>query len=254
MTNDNILATVKLTLAAEGLNYKKASDFQGVLYTRVVPEYVDFLHNQQLHPYSQYIYFEDGEPYWYINVMSLDAYENIIKPVMEPTFTSFKINNGNINVKIVKKELISKGYSELMEDFYEKPADKDITINIRTYTAFKQNGRYNIIPDLRLIFQSLMMKYSAISSNNDMIDEDTLEQLVTNSSISKYKLRTGIFPEEGRTIPGFMGTFTIRFFGTETMARYARMLFEFGEFSGIGIKTGMGMGAIKINKEESSDR
>ena len=29
------------------------------------------------------------------------------------------------------------------------------------------------------------------------------------------------------------------------MARYLRMLFKFGEFAGVGIKTGMGMGAMK---------
>ena len=33
--------------------------------------------------------------------------------------------------------------------------------------------------------------------------------------------------------------------GSETIARYIRLLFHFGEFSGVGIKTGMGMGAIR---------
>ena len=32
------------------------------------------------------------------------------------------------------------------------------------------------------------------------------------------------------------------------MARYARLLMRFGNYSGVGIKTAMGMGAIKLEK------
>jgi CRISPR-associated endoribonuclease Cas6 len=87
-----------------------------------------------------------------------------------------------------------------------------------------------------------------------MIDEDTLEQLIQNSVVSRYRLKTGVFPVEGRTIPGFIGTISIRFYGTETMMRYIRMLFQFGEYSGIGIKTGIGMGAIQIVEGDNVDR
>ncbi len=59
-----------------------------------------------------------------------------------------------------------------------------------------------------------MMKYSAVSGNENMIDEETLEQLIQNSVVSKYRLKTGVFPVEGRTIPGFMGTLGIKFYGS----------------------------------------
>lgn len=241
MFDDNIMSCLKLTLEAEGLTYKKSSNFQGVLFTQINSEYADFLHKQQLHPYSQYIAFEDGIPYWYVNTTSNDAYEHIIKPLMEPNFHEFNIHNGDINVSVIKKELVIKTNKEMLKDFYEKPSEKTITIEFKTYTAFKQRGRYIIMPDLRLIYQSLMMKYSSIGGNDNMIDEETLDQLVDNSVITKYSLQSGLFSGEGSCIPGFRGRLSIRFFGTETMAKYARMLFEFGEFSGIGIKTGMGM-------------
>ena len=32
------------------------------------------------------------------------------------------------------------------------------------------------------------------------------------------------------------------------MARYARLLFRFGEYAGVGIKTAMGMGALRIKE------
>jgi CRISPR-associated endoribonuclease Cas6 len=252
--NENKLSRLILKLDAEGLNYKKASDFQGVLFTQIDSEYADYLHKEQLHPYSQYILFRDGTWYWYVQALSSDAYVHIIEPLLSPRFDHFKIKNGDIDVKIKDKDLRVIGYSNFLEDFYNTPAQKTINLEICTYTAFKQRGRYNVTPDLRLIYQSLMMKYSSVSGNEIMIDEDTLEQLIQNSVVSRYRLKTGVFPVEGRTIPGFIGTMSIRFYGTETMMRYIRMLFQFGEYSGIGIKTGIGMGAIQIVEGDNVDR
>lgn len=252
--NNNILSHLSLELEAEGLSYKKASDFQGVLFTKINPDYADYLHKEQLHPYSQYLTFDKNVPVWHVNTLNQEAYTNIIEPLLKTEFDSFKINNGNIDVKVKSKNITTKKYSQLMEDFYEKKATSNIDIEILSLTSFKQRGRYNVTPDLRLIYQSLMMKYSAISGNESMIDEETLEQLIQNSVVSKYQLRTGVFPVEGRVIPGFIGKLGIKFYGTETMMRYIRMLLEFGEYSGIGIKTGMGMGAIRLVKEDVCER
>ena len=42
---------------------------------------------------------------------------------------------------------------------------------------------------------------------------------------------------------------TIKLHGTDTMANFVNMLFEFGEYSGVGIKTSLGMGYMKIINE-----
>ena len=39
---------------------------------------------------------------------------------------------------------------------------------------------------------------------------------------------------------------SVRIHGTDTMSRYARLLFRFGEYSGVGIKSSIGMGAMRI--------
>lgn len=246
----NSLTSLTMRLEAEGLNYKKASDFQGVLFANISNEYADYLHQQQLHPYSQYIYFENDTPYWRINALNNEAYDKIIVPFMKDGFNSFIIYNGNIKVIIKEKVVKQKDSQSLLDDFYNVATNKTIGIEFRTLTAFKQRGRYNITPDLRLIYQSLMMKYSSIIGNDNMLDEEALDELVQNSQISSYNLFSSRFPMEGRNIPGFVGRLTIRYYGTDTMARYARMLFRYGEFSGVGIKTGMGMGAVKVIERE----
>jgi CRISPR-associated endoribonuclease Cas6 len=37
------------------------------------------------------------------------------------------------------------------------------------------------------------------------------------------------------------------------MARYARLLFKFGQYSGIGIKTSMGMGAYRLIEKRRNE-
>ena len=247
---NNNLASLTMRLEADGLNYKKASDFQGVMFAYISDEYGDFLHQQQLHPYSQYIFFENDTAYWRINTLNEDAYDNVIVPLSNKAFNTFNIHNGNIEVTIIEKQIQHIELQSLLDEFYDANINKIINIEFRTLTAFKQRGRYNITPDLRLIYQSLMMKYSSIAGNDNMIDEETLDELAYNSQIISYNLFSSKFPMEGRNIPGFVGKLSIRFYGTNTMASYVRMLFRYGEFSGIGIKTGMGMGAIRIIEKE----
>ena len=77
-----------------------------------------------------------------------------------------------------------------------------------------------------------------------MVDEETLEELCKSSEIVKYRLQTIPFPLEKINITGFVGKIGIKIKGSETLARYIRLLFRFGEFTGVGIKTGIGMGGI----------
>ena len=86
-----------------------------------------------------------------------------------------------------------------------------------------------------------------------MIDADTLEQLYTNAQIVRYDLKSVSFSLEGVKIPSFIGKITIKMNGTQTMANFARMLLEFGTYSGVGIKTSLGMGCMRLIKEKGSN-
>ena len=116
---------------------------------------------------------------------------------------------------------------------------------------FKSYGRYINYPDLRLIYQSLMNKYDSVLKEASMFDEDTLDMLVEGSEIVKYNLRSYLFPLQGVKIPSFFGSMTIKVTSTDTAAKFIRLLLEFGEYSGVGIKTGLGMGAIQILRRDN---
>lgn len=149
-------------------------------------------------------------------------------------------------IHIVNKELKETSRQELVRQFYNEPPQHLFHIEMLAAASFKQRGRYVIFPDMRLFYQSLMNKYSAVSADMEMMDEDILEMLTEKSEIIQYRLRTVRFPLEGIAIPGFIGDFTLKVSGADTLAAYARMLLRFGEYAGVGVKTAMGMGAYRI--------
>ena len=231
----------------EKLDYKKSSLLQGVLFENIDSEYASIMHQQNLHPYSQFFNIEDDKMYWYVNAIDEEAYEKIIEKLLKPEFSGFKIKKDNIDVNIVNKNIRTIYKKELSDEFYNKDADRVIEINLLTPMAFKQRGVYISYIDFRLIYQSLMNKYNSISEKILMLDEDALFDLYDKTLITKYNLRSVPFPLESIKINGAFGNIRINLRGSDVMSRYARFLLRFAEFSGIGVKTGMGMGAVKIN-------
>lgn len=242
-----------MELEAENLDYRQSSNLQGVIYENISSQYVERLHEQKLHPFSQCLVKEEDKTVWYIKTMSKEAAQEIIDVLRQDSFQEFTIKNGT-KVVIKKKQLQTVDAAEWMKEFYDVKGERYINLEIQTPTAFKQSGKYVIFPDLRLIYQSLMNKYSAVSEQLQMLDADTLEQMTMNSEITRYRLHSVSFPLEGVSVPGFRGELSIRLKGTDTMARYVRMLMRFGEFSGIGIKTAMGMGAIHLKERGKGQR
>lgn len=242
-----MLACVELKLDAE-IDYRKTSVMQGVLYEILDPQYVAVLHQNTNHPYSQCVIREGSQCIWQIKTFSEEAYHQIIEKVMDVAFNEIQLKKPDLTIHITGKQLYTKPKKALIDEFNSTPGERYINIRVLTPMAFKQRGKYVILPDCRLMYQSLMNKYSYESKTLELFDEETLEQLVENSEIVRYRTHSQQFPLEGISIPGFAGDFTIRFYGSELIARYIRLLFSFGEYSGVGIKTGMGMGAIKIEE------
>lgn len=252
---DEILAELKMTLqCSEPLNFNKASLLQGVIMENISSDYADVLHNQGLKPYSQCVCIEGDLTIWYIRTLSLEACKMIIEPLMDDAFIEFDLRHNNQHVKIVDKELNYVSKDSLFKDFYSSDACRCFKIDFRTPTAFKKNGGYFNFPDIYNIFNSFMKRYDAVSINDSMCSEETLQQLVDNTSIVSYNLRSVNFSMEGIRVPAFMGHITIRINGPQTMVNFAKLLFTFGCYAGVGIKTAIGMGSVIITEEKRKVR
>lgn len=241
-----MLAKLRLQLDANDINYYKSSNLQGVLMESISPDYAAFLHSQQMHPYSQSVINVDEKTYWTINALNREAYENILLPLNETISEIHLKSNIDKTIAIADKSITTIKRADLLKEFNTVPADRYFKLSFATPTAFKQDGKYLILPDLRCIFQNLMLRYSYISNEIDLFDEDTLDQLTHDSLITGLRISGRRFPMERVYIPGFVGEITVKCTGANTMARFIRLLLRFAEYSGIGIKTAVGMGAVAL--------
>ena len=72
-----------------------------------------------------------------------------------------------------------------------------------------------------------------------------LGSLETGAFIKDYNLRMGIYSLEGVKIRGFRGQVVMQFKRNPELQRILALLSYYSEFTGLGIKTALGMGGVK---------
>lgn len=233
----------------KSMNFQKSSALHGVLMEQIDPEYGEILHKTGLKPYSLCLVKENDSIHWKIRSFTEKAGEQIIQPLFSESFDKFYIRNGNIRVQI--KEKIQKKISiyNLMEHASAISSPCYYSIDFQTPTAFKSKGKYIFHPEIHYLYQSLINKYFSCYSEA-FFEKNLLETLVEKSQIIQYDLKSTYFHLEGVKVPSFLGSITIKLNASKQESRAADFLFCFGNFSGIGIKTSIGMGAVQIKKNE----
>ena len=224
-----------------------ASVFHGVLMENIDPQYADILHTSQLHPYSQYITGEDGCVVWNINALDKRSDEEIIGALNSVSFDKAELTGKGLSLRVLSKECYNTSYDGLLKKHYlEERPGRYITVRFITPTAFKSAGKYVIFPTSDLILNSLVKRFDSFSGDSNISDELLFDYIERQTDIVGYDLKSAKFSLEGITIPSFIGTAKLRFSGSREFIRLMNMLMRFGEYSGTGIKTSLGMGAYKI--------
>lgn len=226
------------------IKYYQSSNLQGIMMKQISGDYAEYLHSLRYNPYSISVEKTGRDTEWCIKTLDDEAYIHIIKPLMDDDFMKFVIYNGNINVNIKEKKVIWKSYNDIKE---ELPEGNTMRISMVTPTAFKSDGEYICMPELRLVYQSLINKYNAVCGVKDTDASSLIDGLVNATHISKYDIHSEKFPLEKNRIAGCVGDIVVSIRADEELTGLAKYLLSFGEFSGIGIKCSIGMGAIRIN-------
>lgn len=245
----------KLTLQLKNMTSKKvslsmSSLFHGALMELVGEESAAWLHHRHVNPYSQYIQYKDDCIWWTIQTMSTEAYEKIILPLLQEEIQEIEISYHEMKFQIQDKQLSQITQNDFLRKQYFCNYDHLFTIRFLTPTAFKSNGKYQNYPTIRWIIQSLMNKHDSLESENEIFDFEVLEKLEEDCSIIKYNLRSTMFSLEGIRVPSFMGSITILVKSGQSVVNLINYLLMLGKYSGVGIKSSIGMGAIDVEHKE----
>ena len=232
----------------EELTYQKSSLLQGVLMERVSEAYAEKMHLDGLRPYSQNLQVIGDKMVWEVNALSEEAYDEIISPLLSDEFQSFKLKHNDVEYGIASKELSSITTEQLIEQYYLGDCARKINVSFQTPTAFRQNHKYVFYPDIRLIYNSLMSRFDAFEELQSMYSEEVLDQLTEFTQVTGYNLRSRMYSLEGVKIPSYTGSISLIIHGPSQLVNLVQLLLRYGEFSGVGIKTAIGMGKLRIRE------
>ena len=245
------LAETELTLP-EGklLNQSMGSVMHGWLMETINSSWADMMHSIQVRPYSQYLVVREGKPYWRIATLTEEAFDNITVPVMKTRSARLKQCGFDIGLSPVTIRK-TESYKDLEKSFFETMERiHHVDIRFCTSTSFKTQGTYAIFPEPQLLFCNLITKWNEFSTSSVLEEDKLTKHIAEGLSIVEYNLHTHPYSLEGRRIRAFRGTMRLGLFDNDMTARLVSLLCAFASYSGIGIKTALGMGGVETVAEE----
>lgn len=233
---------------SESLNYARASLFHGFIMELAALEgdYADSLHRTPRPPFSQHLEERDGTWQWTVAFLDAKA-EELLYARHLCNLTELTLTHAGIRVLLTERTESVLTDADLGSLFYRGDCPHLLRMEFITPTAFKSRGEYVIFPSLKHIYQSLTSRYDAFHHEEGLSDPETLEALSSGTRIIGYSLRTVPFHLEGVKITGFTGYVTLCHGRNRTLSSLSHALLRYGEYSGVGIKTALGMGGVRLS-------
>ena len=200
-------------------------------------------HNQEQHAITQYL---DRDCIWTINLFGEKAaacFGNILEHTDRIVLHTDVLSVLEWHFRTVDKP----------EDFLRQSREivsQRAMVQFVSPAAFKQAGRYAILPQEDLLLQSLLMKWNEACSNYSLQDADLLAEMKKGIHIVDYNLRTSRFQLKNTAIPCFYGKIFVEARLPIVLQEIWNALLCFAPYSGIGIKTTLGMGGVRVTYPE----
>lgn len=228
--------------AGEKLPVGRAYAFYSCLLSLLPTEVANVLHEQGETPLSQCLWYDriTERSYWKVSVFG-ESLVGTVAPVLDE-LSELKLNTGTVSLRCTEKTQFST--EAFVASALSAPVSNRCTLRLPVTASFKQNGRYVLLPQEHLILQSLLNKWNAFCPEIPLDDPDAVRMLENGILISDYSLRSGRYPLKDQKIPGFYGSLTMYAALPAPLMEIWNILCHFSEYSGVGIKTALGMGGI----------
>lgn len=251
-----MIQSLKIKFAAPAgvkLTQSVCSLLHGVLMENIDCDYADVLHTQSLRPYSQSVYFdrENNALYWQLNALNAQAKDELLAAAFALP-EKVLLRQKSMELQIVGKEYLpATDYEALAEKYFAHPlAGKYLHMHFLTSCAFKSEGQYVIFPQPQFVLGSLVKRWNAFADSNKLEAQGVAQDLAQEVYVADYRLRMQAFSVDGARIPAFRGDYTLGMKNNLMSNRIIAMLGEYANYCGVGIKTALGMGAVRTELQE----
>ena len=210
------------------------------LLERAAPEFGSQVHSGAATPVSQYVVGD----LWKISVFGEWAIE-ALAPVLDAMDSVFLNRMGQ---RIRFTDCVVTGI-EGVEELLDAPWVDRGTMRLLTPTAFKSGGAYQLLPTQRLVIQSLIQKWNGCFGDVCPIEDEGggVDVLAEGLRYRSLRLDSEVYPMKHTRIPGAIGSIGIDDRLEGVHRQLINALLTFGTFSGLGIKTALGMGGMTIS-------
>lgn len=236
----------KITLA---VNEKKpvspmAYPLYAWLLSHVPKEEGDALHEQGIRPISQYVYREGERVQWVVNLLNEEA-ATFFEPILERADAAL-LHQGVIPFGEHQVEKIDS-VQTLMNRAGERNDENRFALELVTPTAFKQNGRYAVFPQESLVLQSLIARWGLCFPEFPLDDPDAVQAMLCRFAYRGLQASYRALFDEADEDSLLSGAYHIgRSSAWLPLLEMFRTLYVFAPYAGIGIKSALGMGGVKI--------
>ncbi len=202
------------------------------------------MHQQGERPISQYVYFDRqrGASYWVINLLN-DEMAEWFSPILNQA-EQINLHCGTIRIEKSSADCVYQ--PELFLEQGTQTSSNKTELTFLTPTAFRQAGRYVIFPQEQLLIQSLVLRWNNLFPEYLLADEDVIHALVQGVHIVDYSLNSTRYSLKMNRIPSFCGKVILESKLSQPLQELWQTLLAFAPYSGIGIKTALGMGGVCV--------
>ena len=207
------------------------------------------IHEAPVPPLGQHLRCVAGRWIWEIGLLGEQG-QQFLRPVLEQTDVyTLKDGTTELRAKILRQETVDSPENLL------SIGPKQVRwheLYFRTPTAFKSQGEYLNIPSAKLLLQSLVKKWNGNFPDCQIEDTDGegLEAMSHGLHFQVFSLKSQRFWLKGKAITGFTGKIVLEDRNQGFHSELINALLYFSQFSGMGIKTALGMGGVEYRRQE----
>lgn len=125
-----------------------------------------------------------------------------------------------------------------------------LNLNFATPTIFRSNNLDVPLPRPTLVFDGLLQKWNRYAPLP--LDDDLKTWIETHLGVGRYNLKTNLLkfsPNGGDAMPGFQGECRLSFVKADPIHKaMIQTLAEFAFYAGVGRRTTMGMGQVRLRR------
>lgn len=225
----------------------------GVLMAQIDETYAEMMHQNSLRPYSQFLHFDKNRNalYWRITSLNEQAKNEILDAAFSLPQKVF-LKQKNVEIELLGKEFLpATDYGSLAEKYFTQPlAGRYLSLDFITSCSFKSEGQYVIFPQVPFLLRSLIKRWNAFADRERLDAQGLVDDLAQEVYVADYRLRMQAFSVDGARIPAFRGDYTLGMKNNLMSNRIIAMLGEYANYCGVGIKTALGMGAVRTELQE----